>query len=332
MKILCAYSGIQFSCDHFPLDLYAKESFHPIFSVPQRKLVACLPKWAGNELTETDSYLLFLALLKSSDLVEFRTSAKVTTKTASLVAQNMEGLAKALLKLGSVSTPSVSFPHYVISPDTSDLSNIAYWIDNWTDSYQDFLDGYVSFHEQQKVNKKEQVVERLIKNPHKSAKEIAPHLAEWAAAAGDFPIGLVPSPFTKLNIPLAEYWKQIIVKCANGIQLFSIPRLDIQDLLDHCETNISYGSIYAHHLFKILRGALEKQKNFLDLGDLDLRTTSYQILDSTSTTESANMAALISSAPLEEPSQAMYSSKMEFLRAKMRWELARKDALKKGTL
>mgnify|MGYP000735790344 CR=1 FL=1 len=54
-KILCAYSGIEFSCEHFPITLHARESYHPIFNVPQKKLLSYLGKWAGNELTPTDN-------------------------------------------------------------------------------------------------------------------------------------------------------------------------------------------------------------------------------------------------------------------------------------
>lgn len=324
MKILCAYSGIEFSCEHFPLGLYARESFHPIFNVPQRKLLTTLPKWSSNELTSTDSYLLFLSLLSSSDLIEFRTSAKRTDKTDSIVAQNMEGLVKTLVRLNTVSNPAVVFPHYVVSQETNGLENVHFWIENWQDSYKDFLDGYKSAHDLSKLNKREGALERLIKNPHKSLADFAHPLADWAATAGSFPTSMVQNPFTKMSIPLAEYWKILIIKCANNIDLFSIHSADLAELIEHCETEIPHGSIHAHHLMKALRDAQNRQRNFLDIGDLDLNKTKFSILDKDSNTMEANMQALISSAPENEPQRASYPTKFDYMKAKMRWDMARK--------
>lgn len=325
MRILCAISGIEFQCEHFPLTLHARESYHPVFNVPQRKLYSLLPKWSTNELTKTDSYLLFLALLKSSDLVEFRVSARRTNLTDSIVAQNMEHLTKTLARLNTVLNPSVVFPHYVISHETCDLATVAYWIENWRDSHQDFLDGYKSAHDMSKLNKREAALERLIKNPHKKVSEFSGALADWAAAAGKFPTGMTINPFSKLPVPLSDYWKLIIVKCANEESVFSIPKKDIEELLEHCEEEIPYGTIHSFHVFKILRHAIERQKSFLSLGDFDIKgLPQYKLLDGSDSVEDANMRALIASAPEKEPRRDQYPTVLTYLRAKMRWDMSEK--------
>lgn len=327
MRILCAISGIEFQCEHFPLTLHARESYHPVFNVPQRKLFTLLPKWSGNELTQTDSYLLFLSLLKSSDLVEFRTSARRTNLTDSIVAQNMEHLVKTLSRLNTVMNPHVIWPHYVIGHETCDLATVSYWIENWNDSYQDYLSGAskTSAHDLSKINRREAALERLIKNPHKKVSEFAGMLADWASAAGSFPTSLTLNPFSKLQVPLSDYWKLIITKCANEESIFSIPQKDIQELLTHCEDEIPHGTIHSHHVFKILRHALERQRNFLSLGDTDLRgLPKYGILGETSSTEEANMTSLIANAPESEPRRDQYPNLMGYMKAKMRWTMAQK--------
>lgn len=326
MKILCAYSGIEFSCEHFPASLYSRETSHPIFNIPQKKLLSYMGKWATlNALTPTDSYLLFLALLKSTDLVDFRVPVERTEQTNSIIATNMEALAKTVSRLNTVYTPSVVFPRYVISPDTRTLANIHFWIENWNDTYQDFLDGYRSTHESQKLIQREHALERMIKNPHKPISSIAPQLAEWAALAGSFPVFLIKSPFTGMNISCSDYWKIIISKCANEESIFSIRRKDIEELLEHCEEFIPVGSIFSNALFKTLRHALERQRNFLGLGDLDIgRTISYKILEETDSIESANIQAMIASAPDHCPDPKEYPNKLLYLKAKMRWEMAQR--------
>jgi hypothetical protein len=323
MKILCSLSGIEFQCEHFPAYLSSREVSHPIFSLPQKKLISYLGKWAAGELTPTDSYLLFLATLNSSSLVEFRVPAARNPETDAIIAQNMEALAKAVTKLNTVTNPAIVFPRYVISPETKFLQNVKHWIENWEEAFQDFQDGYSKEYDSRKLMTREAALERLIKNPHLPLSAYASKLADWAAVAGNFPTYTTISPFSPIKISMADYWKEIIQKCSKEESLFSVPAIDVQDLLDHCETNISIGSIYSNALFKVLRHAIERQKNFLFLGDSDLTRGKYRILSSEDTTESANIKAMIDSAPDHEPKIEEYPNKLAFLKAKLRWQMAK---------
>jgi hypothetical protein len=326
MQILCAYSSIQFSCEHVPGFLSSREASHPIFQIPQKRLLSYLGKWGNNGLTPTDSYLLFLSLLKSSELVDFRVPAVLTERTHSIVAQNMESLAKTVIKLNTVTNPAVIFPRYVITPETKTLDNVSFWISNWEDSYKEFQSGYRSAHDSGKLIQRENALSRLIKNPHRSVSSYAGQIADWAAVAGSFPTFSLTNPLTGTVMECATYWKFLIHKCAHEEQIFSIRRRDLEELLEHCEENIPIGTIHSNALFKILRHALEKQKNFLGLGDMDISSSTYQILDNPDDVESANLSAMIQSAPMEVPRPEQYPTKLAYLRAKLRYDLARKQS------
>jgi len=324
MKILCSISGIEFTCEHFPAYLSAREIAHPIFSLPQKKLLSYLGKWSSSELTPTDSYLLFLSILNSSSLVEFRVPVTRTHLTDSLVAQNMEGLSKIVSRINAVTSPAAVFPRYVVSPDTKTLDNISAWIENWEEAWQDFQDGYAREYESRKLITREAALERLIKNPHLPVSAYASKIADWAAIAGNFPGYLITSPFSGLKISMSDYWKDIIQRCSREESIFAVPQVDIQDLLDHCETNISIGTIWSNSLFKVLRNAITKQRNFLGLGDMDLSRSKFRILSEDDTTETANIKAMIDSAPEHEPSLEQYPNKIAYLKAKLRWQMAKK--------
>jgi len=324
VKITCSISSIEFSVEHFPGSLSSREVHHPVFSMPQKKLLSYLGKWASSELTPTDSYLLFLAILNSSELVEFRVPAIRTSNTDSIIAQSMEHLAKCVSRINAVTNPAVTFPRYVISPDTKSLENVKHWIENWNQSYQDFKDGYSKQEDSRKLIVRETALERLIKNPHLPVSAYASKIAEWAAVAGSFPTYNTISPFSGLRISMSDYWKDIISKVSREESIFSVPQVDIEDLLEHCEQNISIGTIYSNALFKVLRHAITKQKNFLGLGDMDLSKAKYQILSGDDTTESANIKAMIDSAPESEPSLDQYPNKIAYLKAKLRWQMAKK--------
>lgn len=315
-KILCAYSSIEFTCEHFPIYLHHRETYHPIFNISQRKLLPYLHKWAGSELTAIDSYLLFLALLNSTELVEFRIPVRRTNQTDSIVAQNMESLAKTVSRLNAVQNPAVQFPRFVISADTFQLQNVHHWIEIWNNCYEDFLQGARKDYDNRKLAQREMALERLIKNPHKPINLYASQLADWAAVAGSFPG------------PVEEYWKSIIQKCCNDSQIFSLPVKHIQELLDHCESEINaIGSIFSHKLFEILRRAIHRHKSFLgpELWD-DISIPNYTILetDSSSNVELANIKSIVDSAPTVEPKASDFAKRFEYLRAKLKYDLAKR--------
>jgi len=322
MKILCAYSSIEFNCEHFPGTLNSREVAHPIFYIPQKRLLSYTGKWAAGELTPIDSYLLFLSLLNSSDLVNFRVPAIRTPDTDSIIALNMEPLTKILIRLNIVPEITKAFPSYVITPETKDLSNVQYWIQNWKEAYKDFKDGYISANESQKLIHRELALERLIKNPHKPISSYARQLSEWAAVAGKFPEWKTSSPFTGKTLSCSELWQEIIIRASKEESIFSVPRIDLEDLLEHCECNIPIGSIFSNALFTVLRKALEKQKNFLGLGDINIGKVSYTILQADTSPESFNMLAMINSAPPDKPKQEDYPNKLSYLKAKLRYEAA----------
>lgn len=326
MKILCSLSSLEFSCDHFPGTFYSRELHHPIFLLPQRKLLPYASKWASGSLTPTDSYLLFLALLRSSDLIEWRVPVSQCEQTASIVANNMESLLRTVIKLNTVTSHEEIFPHYAISNDTRFLTNVKYWIDNWEHCYQDFKSGYKSAHESAILIRRENALARLIKNPHRPISSYSGELSHWAEQAGQFPTFLVSSPFGSSlgqKISCAEFWKEIIVRCTKNDYIFSIPDGDLLELIEHCEEHIPIGSIFSHALFKILRDAQSRKRTFLDLGDPDLKS-SYTLISSSANVEDANMKALIDSAPAEEPVREQYPSQFAYQKAKLRWDMAKK--------
>ena len=70
-----------------------------------------------------------------------------------------------------------------------------------------------------------------------------------------------------------------------------------------------------------LRNGYAKQQSYLGLGDIDV-SGGYRILDAESSVQDANIIAMIDNAPTHEPSINEYPSKIAYLRAKMRWQLA----------
>lgn len=332
MKFICSYSGIECEVSHFPGTIsYHKSVIHPIFHLKQKALFSYVPRALNGELTKTDSYLLYLALFNSTDLIEFRSPALYHPLTASIVAQNLEALAQIVAKMNVLGqhkvTEILNLPRYVISVDTRDLSTSDGWISIWEENYTDYLSGYKKATMVEKLSRRELAIEKMIRSRMEPSK-YSTSLADWASVASDFEKHAWYDVLDENDRPIqmGEYWKRIIKVCSRKDNSFyEIPMIDLNDLIEHLEENLPHGSTSAATLMSILETARKRKQSLTDFGDIDLSSCedTFRILDEDASIEDANKLALIHSAPLEEPKLSSYPSKIAYLRAKMNWEMAR---------
>lgn len=319
MRILCAYSGIQFNCEHFPGYLSSREVCHPIFYLKQHKLLSHATYWASGKMTDTDAYLFYLALLNSTGQIEWRVPAIKTHKTSKIISLNMDALIRVVGKINLVKHPGFVIPTIAITSDTKDLVNSHHWIANWEQAFQEFSDGYKSVSWNKELQNREIALEKLIKSQHRSIQSYASILADWAAMAGSFPeFNIV---INKETVTLAEYWKSIIRKAAQADSLLSVDEKDLKELYEHCEIEIPVGTIHRHVLMKFLREAIQAHSNFY-CEDLKLDSGSFRIIDDPESTEAINLKNLIESAPTKEPNRKDYPTHLLYLKDKLKWQLA----------
>lgn len=327
-RLICSKSGVIFSCEHMPLATY---NTHPLFSVPQKRLISLAGTWAAQKLTPTESYLLYLSLLDSTGLIQWRSAARyIEHDTDSIVANNMESLLHIIAKINVINHPHFTLPSFALSADTATLTNSKYWIQVWTENYQEWYSDYLSAHDREelkaKIDHRESALQRLIKSST-PVEAYAATLADWASAAGAFPTSTTLHPITKQQVPLAEYWKQIIRTIANEDKLWRLPRADLVELIEHCEGAIVHGNIYAFTLMKYLRGGLRKYDDYLGFGDVGISSgggTPFTVMPTSAgaSVEAINRAALLTTAPTEEPKKHQYPSHFAWLKAYTKWKLA----------
>lgn len=319
MRVLCALSGVEFGCDHFPSYLHSRECNHPIFSIPQKHLLKYESKYLAGELTPVDSYLLFVALLNSTDLVEFRIPAKRNDR---IVAQCMSHAFHVIARINTIKHPAVTFPRFIISA-SANIDNAHNWLIAWENVITEFNSGYRSYYRETAMVNKERYLEKCIKNSALPAQKYATVLAQWAALAAEFPsMECWVSPTRK--IPLRDYWKEIIVMCANKDRVHNIRSSHLKELIEHCEDNLHHGSIYAFATLKVLRDAMCRIKSFYGIEDVDISESVYRILSPDDSIEDASIASIIDSSPSEEPREADYPTKFGYFKARIKWEMRTK--------
>jgi len=310
-KIQCAISGITFSCDHLPITLLSKDGyFHPIFALPYRKLYGLYSKHCAGHLTSTDSYLLFLAFLHSTDQVSWKVPASCSPrdkKTIALVENNLAQLITVIEQTGVIAIPSFTQPSFIVREDNSKLEVLPNWIAAWRSNIEDFKEGYATQRLQESIQKVENKLSYYLCSGIDPAK-YSHAVASWAARAAEFP------PTRE------EAWCKIIRSCFNSAKMFATPIDDIREVKEFCEENIEAGSIHFHALMSTLREGAARHTDFLGLTNPN--ALGYSLLSVDVTKNSAELEAIIAKAPNEAPKRTDYKDDFSFLRAKLRYKVA----------
>lgn len=312
MKVHCQFSGIEFEVSHFA---NLKLTYcHPIFTASPKLLLSRTGDWAAGKLDEKERRLLFLSLLHCTDLVEFRS---VATPSDSIVQNNMESLAKFVGWMIGITNPALVFSRIVIQPENRYLDNCKYWIEAWQQEKRNFDEGYRDSSLASKQMRREEALERLIKNHSLKTEDYARLLAIWTWEACNVPTAL------------REYYTDIFT--TKNIKVYEIKTVDLEDMLNYMEDNLSGGSIFAFASFKHVRTLLAKNKaglaHGLGIEDNEFSNLSFQILRDTpfqieeDSIGESNMEQIAIQAPSEEPIQEKYSNKLAYLRAKSAWQL-----------
>lgn len=320
-KVICGISGIEYKCQHIPMILNKRETAHPIFFLKQRKLLELYQLYSENRLTEIDSYLLFTALLYSTDSINFSVPCRQTSQTQKIIAANIAQLVKVIHLSNAIQHPSFKLPGYYIRQETAGLDTIHNWLKSCLTNITTFKLGIAREKELDEIRSVENKLAAIIKSPENGDIKIAAAVAKWANLAADFPAAN------------SEYWMSIIRKCYNITHMFSTPKADLVAIKEHCENNLEPGSLYFHTLMKILKTGIANHNDFLGLGNLgDTPSAKYTLLDTPpdNSREIEALENIAATAPTKEPVESDYPNKLAFIRAKLAYKQAQKMLTKEN--
>lgn len=328
MKVTCAKSGIKFKCEWFPAKLDDGEVSHPIFQIKQQDLFKYLPRILGGSdaFGPEDSYLYFLALLNATGRIRWNYSAVYTQRTQSLIANNLEKLAKVSSAITSIHHPKFNPPIISISKDSCNLESVGDWIDVWDEYVHDWLKTLSNARDREVIKDQESRILQLVQSQSAYKKiRYAKALATWASQAGSFPSFAIPHPFTERQVPLSQYWQEIIVDAVDGKSIQFYPEQDITELLNHCYDNINVlNSDLAHKLFDCLKAGAQASIAILDDGDSwHAASHTFKILEG-SAEQKAVKDEIILTAPKMVPKPEEYGKKSDYLKALLQFQFAQR--------
>jgi len=329
-KITCAISSITFTVDHFTspgtsfhlanTDGY----FHPVFAAPHTTLHKLYAVHTAGKLTPTDSYLLFLSFLHSSQCIHWKHPATLdprTPQTRALIENNLSQLLSVLARTDIIVHPSFKQPKFVVNHNNSDLSQITNWIAAWDSNIEDFYTYRASQSEQEELQAVLNKLSLLILSGEEP-KKYAHVIADWASLAGEFPA------------PCKEEYKRTIRSCFNETKMFNTPLALLKEIKEYCETNIAVGSIHFHALTTTLKTGIRNHVDYLGTSSLSLGYTLLPDIGDAATIEAVvknekALASVLITAPTSAPVATDYSSSLEFLRARLAYKVASRSAAPK---
>jgi hypothetical protein len=337
MKYICSYSGLPLEVSHFSSQLSITDSanlelIHPIFYLPHSRLLGGLFRYEqdssiATKCLDTDSTkLLFLALLNSTTLIEWRCPAEVSLATCNKYMHRLAALSISLLTVPNLHR---YFPRFVIDSDTCTLPRIKEWLSTWEEAKDELATGQRNYYRNQDIAAKERALAAILSSNSRDTTRYANRLANWVRDAAAFPtydVTILSPTGTKETISCADYWVSIIKQAGNPkTNIFTLDKGDILDILDHLEDNLELGTIYSNAIWKLLENTISKMDNFLGIDFENPYTISSDNTDinTINTNEAAAIAAITANVDISSiPVKSDYPTTVAYLQALAKYRLA----------
>lgn len=265
MNLRCPISGLSYTASSGYGHGIATHPF--LLSSNRTSLTAQLQDYLTGDLTSDnansdESYLYCLAWLP---ILGVTFSATVDKESAHpFLLANLERMVTIIGKLDN--HVRSAFPSFIVTEADRDLSSLPNWLNAIQDCIADISRSRAEFTKDRKLSTIEESLERIIHSVQtKDIPRAAKIIANWAAVAGDFPLGIINDPHAnKTNI--RDYWCNIIVNSFKEDNMMLLEMrvsvADMDELIEHCEYNIPHGSSYAHILMTKIRAAKEIIQEF----------------------------------------------------------------------
>lgn len=317
----CAISGITFKIAYsYNIEIPVTTGYyHPIFTLNSVTLYNLYESYTYGKLNNLDSYLLYLAILNSTGKIHWKSHIKSNPEdksTQAIIANNIGKLIEVIAKTDSIKRVSFKQPEFCITKENNTIESTINFIKAWEENIEDFLAYSADARDRASLLEVENKLSRLILSGNKP-ESYAAVIADWAAIAGNFPEDS------------KELWVTTIRASFNKNKMFKTPLSLLKEIKTYCECNIEAGSIHFHSLMETLTTAVV---NHLDYLGGTNPASSYTLLPEMITSkqlpkevnkDKAALDNVISKAPEKLPEEKDYSSKLDFIKAKLAYRASK---------
>ena len=266
----CSFSGYSWQSNDEAFKNLKAYCNHPVMTLKYSQLERLYKLWAYRKLSEGESKLLFVALLKACPLVSFKNSliweSLQAHKVATWLPEIME-LNETIRALGTHTIIKSILPSLVISEESGNTSSLDFHSfaaacgetllhHYYTNNYQKLLED--------REELKRDSLKRALMNKSKNPTRYIKHLGSWLQDAAQFPTDK-SFTFEGKSITLSDYWLYCFQACGTRDKSFrylSIDRVDLLDLLDWIDEYLPMTTIYSFQARKIVADTLEDHSFF----------------------------------------------------------------------
>lgn len=338
MRVLCQYSGVEFTVSGFRNLFLREETAHPLMFADLKILtIEAAKEYIRGTLSKEEERVLFCALLKQTDLVEFLTPAAPEVET---IKKTMDRL---ILTAGWINVTGLSvfpIPKVTIRKETKDCTHIQGWLDAVNDAKKDWQVKGTSWSLGQKLALREAALLKLIRSPARKEDTYARQMAKYFLEATSAP------PY------IHAYWIELFALKENS-DIWKTPSVDLEELYEHMVLHLDRNTIIGADAFSRIERIIYINKRGVEggigLDDDDFFATSIHApkftiirsLDSKpltvsasafSSTEEHNIQVAIASAPKSKPVPEDYPTKVAYLRAEAAWRIAERAKLQQKVI
>lgn len=322
MKVICKISGIPIWKSNLLIGLDLADE-HPIFRMKKSLLFTkdMIHRFAFAENVE-EKKLIYLAFLNSTYLVDFKNPAEPSLQTMEATFYRLSNDIAPWIHFAEFHlSRQVSFPRYIVTQETRHLENIR----NWLDAVEDIKN---KIHRNDLLRDKnamllnhELEIKKELGIANLFGRSFTPQLARWALEVCDI---------TKRHSDFAK-WMKILCTPLNEAWIYKMEDLlEIQEILQlglpNVEENPQAISVM-HQMSQLIR---ECRRGFTEFSMIDddngTEVKDFEIIVDDDLEAGTKKAVKINQhlvdVPDELPELKNYPTKLAYLQAKAKWELA----------
>ena len=247
MKVKCKFSGVIYTTSSFRMSVFQDTilSSHPIMDASTTTLLSYYQDWKEDKLSEIECRLLFIALLKSTDLLTFETPANPPLK---IIQSNMEAVFKTLSWLNVVSG-AFSLPSYKVTTSNTDLGNVKHWINSLADAKENWSNKNSHTNLRLKMANEEEKLIKLINDTKTATPAFAKRLAAWVMQVCEIPK------------EKQDYWTSLFLLTEKNLSVYNANTQDLEEMYSFIHAAISDQTISMFSIYTLQHLSLIIEKN-----------------------------------------------------------------------
>lgn len=326
MKVICQISGIPIWKSPLLLGLDLADE-HPIFRMKKTLLFTkdMIHRFANAENVD-EKKLIYLAFLKATYLVDFRYPANPSLQTMERTFYDIQDIAQWLAFAEHYLAKQVSFPQFVVTQDTSSLDTIRGWVTAILDIRTKIKQNDLLRDKNAMLLNHESEIKKELGDANNLGRSFTPKLAKWA---------LEVCEITSRHKDYAK-WMKILCTPLTEVWMYKMEELeDIQEILQLGLPNVEQNPQAISVMFQMSQLMKECRRGFTEFSILDdgdpNEVKDYEILtiDKEQNEVKVKINQHLVDVPTDMPIPKDFPTKLAYLIAKAKWDLARSIEAKK---